>query len=295
MGFELKKEHVAEMLKGNKNIDAWYAAMVKIFPKYGIDTPNRIAGFCAQCGHESLNFTALEENLNYKAATLDKLFSKYFAKAGRNSADYEKQPEKIANVIYASRMGNGDTASGEGYKFRGRGIIQLTGKDNYTKFGKSINKTVDETVAYVTTLDGALESACWYWGTRKINEACDANDITKMTKLVNGGTIGLEDRTKHYEHNLAVLGGAVHSAPVNDQITDAVTQAPAKSDLNLDVTINLGSRGPVVAAVQAKLGLSPADGIFGQDTRRAIKDYQAANGLSVDGVAGPATLKKLLG
>lgn len=292
MSFDLKKEHVAEMLKGNKNIDAWYDAMVKIFPKYDINTPNRIAGFCAQCGHESLNFTVLEENLNYKAATLEKLFSKYFSKAGRNAAEYEKKPEKIANVIYASRMGNGDTASGDGYKFRGRGIIQLTGRDNYTNFGKSIGKSPEEVIAYLGTLDGALESACWYWNSRKLNDACDANDITKMTKLVNGGTIGLEDRKKHYDHNLAVLGGAVKAAPaaVNDQITDAVTQS-----LNLDVTLNIGSRGDVVVAVQKKLGLSPADGVYGQDTRRAVKDYQAKNGLAVDGVAGPATLKKILG
>ena len=285
MSFELKKEHVAEMLKGNKNVDAWHAAMVKIFPKYGIETPNRIAGFLAQCGHESLNFTVLEENLNYKAETLEKLFSKYFSKAGRNAADYAKQPEKIANVIYASRMGNGDTASGEGYKFRGRGIIQLTGKDNYTNFGKSIGKTPDEVVEYVKTLDGALESACWYWGTRQINAACDANDITKMTKLVNGGTIGLEDRKKHYEHNLAVLGGAVHISEVrvSSQITDAVTQ-----------TVKRGSQGPTVAKLQAALGLT-ADGVFGIGTEASLKSWQAKNGLTADGVAGPKTLAKILG
>ena len=285
MSFELKKEHVAEMLKGNKNVDAWHAAMIKIFPKYGIDTPNRIAGFCAQCGHESLNFTVLEENLNYKAETLEKLFSKYFSKAGRSAETYAKQPEKIANVIYASRMGNGDTASGEGYKFRGRGIIQLTGKDNYSNFGKSINKSLDEVIEYVKTLDGALESACWYWGTRQLNAACDANDITKMTKLVNGGTIGLEDRKKHYEHNLAVLGGAVHSAPaaVNEQITDAVTQ-----------TVKRGSQGPTVAKLQAALGLT-ADGVFGIGTEASLKSWQSVHGLTADGVAGPKTLAKILG
>lgn len=285
MAFELKKEHVAEMLKGNKNIDAWYAAMVKIFPKYGIDTPNRIAGFCAQCGHESLNFTVLEENLNYKAETLEKLFSKYFSKAGRNANDYAKQPEKIANVIYASRMGNGDTASGDGFKFRGRGIIQLTGRDNYTNFGKSIGKSPEEVIEYLKTLDGALESACWYWNSRNLNAACDANDIVKMTKLVNGGTIGLDDRKKHYEHNLAVLGGAVHSAPkpVNPQITDAVTQ-----------TVKRGSTGETVKKLQAALGLT-TDGVFGIGTEASLKSWQAKNGLVADGVAGPKTLAKILG
>lgn len=281
----LQKSHVAEMLKGNKNIDAWYEAMVKIFPKYDITTANRIAGFCAQCGHESLNFTVLEENLNYKAATLEKLFSKYFSKAGRNAAEYEKKPEKIANVIYASRMGNGDTASGDGFKFRGRGIIQLTGRDNYTNFGKSIGKTPDEVIEYLKTIDGALESACWYWNSRNLNAACDANDIVKMTKLVNGGTIGLDDRKKHYEHNLAVLGGAIKSAPtpVNPQITDAVTQA-----------VKRGSTGDTVKKLQAALGLK-ADGVFGIGTEASLKSWQAKNGLVADGVAGPKTLAKLLG
>ena len=285
MAFVLQKPQVAEMLKGNKNIHAWYEAMVKIFPKYGIDTPNRIAGFCAQCGHESLKFTVLEENLNYKAASLEKLFSKYFSKAGRNAAEYEKKPEKIANVIYASRMGNGDTASGEGYKFRGRGIIQLTGKDNYTNFGKSIGKTPDEVVEYVKTLDGALESACWYWNSRNLNAACDANDIIKMTKLVNGGTIGLDDRKKHYEHNLAVLGGAVHISEVrvSPQITDAVTQ-----------TVKRGSQGETVKKLQAALGMK-ADGVFGIGTEATLKSWQAKNGLVADGVAGPKTLAKLIG
>lgn len=285
MTFALEKSHVAEMLKGNKNIDAWYDAMVKIFPKYDIETPNRIAGFCAQCGHESVNFTVLEENLNYKAETLEKLFSKYFSKAGRSATNFAKQPEKIANIIYASRMGNGDTASGDGYKFRGRGIIQLTGRDNYTNFGKSIGKSPEEVIVYLGTLEGALESACWYWNSRNLNAACDANDIVKMTKLVNGGTIGLDDRKKHYEHNLAVLGGAVKSAPapVNPQITDAVTQ-----------TVKRGSTGETVKKLQAALGLN-ADGVFGIGTEASLKSWQAKNGLTADGVAGPKTLAKLLG
>lgn len=283
MAFGLKKEQVAEMLKGNKKADTWYDAMVKIFPKYGIDTPARIAGFVAQCGHESVNFTVLEENLNYKAATLEKLFAKYFSKAGRNAADYAMKPEKIANVIYASRMGNGDTASGDGYKFRGRGIIQLTGRENYTNFGKSINKTPEEVITYLGTIEGALESACWYWGTRQINEACDANDIVKMTKLVNGGVIGLDERKKNYEYNLTVLGGAVSTpTPVNPQITDAVTQ-----------TVKRGSSGDVVKKLQSALGLT-ADGVFGISTEAALKSWQAKVGLPADGIAGPKALAKLI-
>jgi putative chitinase len=201
----LTKDKIVALLDGNAEAAAWADAAMQILPKYEIDTANRIAGFFAQCGHESVGFKVLEENLNYRAETLEKLFSKYFSKAGRNAADYAKQPEKIANVIYANRMGNGDTASGDGYRFRGRGVIQLTGRDNYTAFGKSIGMTPEQVIDYVTTKKGALESACWYWNSRKINAAADANDIVKMTKLINGGTIGLDDRKKHYEQALAKL------------------------------------------------------------------------------------------
>lgn len=285
MSFELKKEHVSDMLQGNKNIDTWYNAMVNIFPKYEINTPNRVAGFIAQCKHESLNFTVLEENLNYTAAQLEKTFSKYFSKADRNAVDYAKQPEKIANLVYASRMGNGDTASGEGYKFRGRGIIQLTGKENYTNFGNSIGKSADQVIEYLKTLEGALESACWYWNSRKINAACDANDITKMTKLVNGGTIGLADRKKHYDHNLTVLVGTTNVVSIKKTTT---------SSLDLTTVLNVGSTGDTVKALQTKLGLNP-EGTYELRTKRAVKDWQAKNGITADGVAGPVTLKKLLG
>lgn len=201
----LTKDHIIRILHGNPDAAAWADAALEILPKYEINTANRIAGFFAQIGHESAGLKVLEENLFYRAETLDKIFPKYFKNAGRNAADYAKQPEKIANVIYASRMGNGDTASGDGYKFRGRGAIQLTGRENYTNFGKTIGKTAEQVIDYVTTKKGALESACWYWNSRKINATCDANDIVKMTKLINGGTIGLDDRKKHYEQALAVL------------------------------------------------------------------------------------------
>ena len=253
---------------------------MEILPKYEINTPNRIAGFFAQCGHESMNFTVLSENLNYRAETLEKLFSKYFSKAGRNAADYAKQPEKIANVIYASRMGNGDTASGDGYKFRGRGVVQLTGRDNYTAFGKSVGMTPEQVIDYVQTKKGALESACWYWSSRKINIACDEGDLVKMTKLVNGGTIGLEDRRKHYEAALAVLGGAV--------------PAPIATAAAIPGVLKKGSTGENVKRLQAELGLDD-DGVFGPGTESAVKKWQAANGLAADGIVGPKTLAKLLG
>jgi len=275
----LTKDKIIHLLHGNAEAAAWADAAMEILPKYDINTPNRIAGFFAQCGHESMNFTVLSENLNYRAETLEKLFSKYFSKAGRNAADYAKQPEKIANVIYASRMGNGDTASGDGYRFRGRGVVQLTGRDNYTAFGKSVGLTAEEVIDYVTTKKGALESACWYWASRNINAACDANDIVKMTKLVNGGTIGLDDRKKHYDQALAVLGGAV--------------PAPITHAASIPGVLKKGSTGENVKRLQAELGLDD-DGVFGPGTEAALKKWQTANGLAADGVAGPKTLAKLL-
>lgn len=275
----LTKDHIIHILHGNSDAAAWADAALEILGKYEITTANRIAGFFAQCGHESMNFTVLSENLNYRAETLEKLFSKYFSKAGRNAADYAKQPEKIANVIYANRMGNGDTASGEGFAFRGRGIVQLTGKDNYSAFALSIKMTLPDVIDYVQTKKGALESACWYWNSRKINIACDENDIVKMTKLVNGGSIGLEDRRKHYEKALAILGGAVPTP---------ITNAAA-----IPGVLKKGSTGENVKRLQAELGLAD-DGVFGPGTEAAVKKWQASNGLAADGIVGPKTLAKLL-
>lgn len=273
----LTKEKIIHLLHGNSDAAAWADAAMEILPKYEINTPNRIAGFFAQCGHESMNFTVLSENLNYRAETLEKLFSKYFSKAGRNAADYAKQPEKIANVIYGGRMRN--TEEGDGWRFRGRGVIQLTGRDNYTSFGLTIDMTAEQVIDYVQTKKGALESACWYWNSRNINAACDANDIVKMTKLVNGGTIGLEDRKKHYEQALAVLGGAV--------------PAPVTHAENIQGVLKKGSTGENVKRLQAELGLD-ADGVFGSGTEAAVKKWQAANGLAADGIVGPKTFAKLL-
>jgi len=274
----MKKEQIIHILHGNADAAAWADAALEILPKYEINTPNRVAGFFAQCGHESMNFTALSENLNYRAETLEKLFSKYFSKAGRNAADYAKQPEKIANVIYGGRMGN--VEDGDGYRFRGRGVIQLTGKDNYSAFALSIKMTLPDVIDYIQTKKGALESACWYWNSRKLNIACDENDIVKMTKLVNGGTIGLEDRRKHYEQALAVLGGAV--------------PAPITNAAAIPGVLKKGSTGEAVKRMQAELGLE-ADGSFGPATETAVKKWQAANGLAADGIVGPKTLAKLLG
>lgn len=203
--FILTQEQLAELLPGNPYLDYWYSAMERCLPDYDINTPKRIAAFVAQCAHESGGFRALKENLNYKAASLRRTFPKYFP-TDELANRYEKKQEMIANRVYASRMGNGDEASGDGWRYCGRGLIQLTGKNNYQSFADSIETPVEDVPAYLTTFEGAVQSACWFWETNNLNKWADANDIVTLTKRINGGTIGLADRQKHYEHALHVLG-----------------------------------------------------------------------------------------
>jgi putative chitinase len=204
---ELTKQQLQQLLPKNKFIDHWYEVLSQLLPDYEIDTPQRIAAFIAQCSHESGGFTTIKENLNYRPESLVKLFGKYFdlPTAQRYCALPNKQ-EAIANRIYASRMGNGDEASGDGYKYCGRGLIQLTGKDNYFWFSSSLSITPEEASEYMATFEGAAQSACWFWENNKLNQWADAGDILTLTKRINGGTIGLEDRVNHYEHALHVLG-----------------------------------------------------------------------------------------
>jgi len=189
-----------DKLKGHVP-DTVIAQIPEVGVKFAINTPLRLAHFLSQCGHESGGFKVVKENLNYRAKGLRAIFGKYFPDDA-TALLYERKPEKIANIVYASRMGNGDKASGDGYKFRGRGYIQLTGKDNYTAFGKATGVDILANPDLVATKYPLL-SAAWYWNSRKLNAVADqgATDavVTKATKLVNGGTIGLADRIKHFK------------------------------------------------------------------------------------------------
>jgi putative chitinase len=157
----------------------------------------RITGFLAQCGHESEGFTALVENLNYNAAALTLTWPKHFPVDV--AAQYALQPERIANRAYANRMGNGPEESGDGWKHRGRGVIQITGADMYRAFAKAAGKAYEDIFAYLETKEGAVESACWFWvKVKNLNPVADAGDLLGMTKLINGGTNGLQDRTARY-------------------------------------------------------------------------------------------------
>lgn len=202
---QLTASQLKEMVPGIPYVDHWVEALNQLLPDYEINTPKRVAAFVAQCAHESGGFRFLSENLNYKAESLMKVFPKYFHDIG-TAKQYEKQPAKIANKIYANRMGNGDEASGDGFKYRGRGLIQLTGKTNYEWFAASIEVSPEEASQYLETFEGAAQSACWFWESNNLNKWADAGDIKQMTKIINGGYIGLDDRIKHYNHMLHVLG-----------------------------------------------------------------------------------------
>jgi putative chitinase len=202
---KLTASQLKQMVPGITHADHWIEAFDQLLPDYEINTPKRVAAFIAQCAHESGGFRFLKENLNYKAESLMKTFPKYFSDRDTANA-YAKQPAKIANRVYANRMGNGDEASGDGFKYCGRGLIQLTGKSNYSWFAASLEISPEEASAYLETFEGAAQSACWFWESNNLNVEADAGDIKKMTKKINGGYIGLDDRIKHYEHALHVLG-----------------------------------------------------------------------------------------
>lgn len=178
-----------------------------VMEKFAINTPLRLSHFLAQCAHESGNFAAVSENLNYSADSLQKVFKKYFP-TPELAGKYARQPEKIANRVYASRMGNGDEASGEGFKYRGRGYIQLTGKVNYQSFDKVVDEDITANPELVATKYPML-SAAWFWNSRNLNKVADVGgtdkDVEAITKVVNGGTHGLADRQAKFKKFYAAL------------------------------------------------------------------------------------------
>jgi putative chitinase len=213
----LTESQLRQMIPGNKHVGYWHNALEQLLPDYDINTPQRIAAFIAQCAHESGNFTTLKENLNYRPATLRKLFPKYFPtdELAEEYCRKSNKQEAIANRIYANRMGNSsefDTADPPS-KWIGRGLIQLTGRQNYQNFADSIEVdgrplNINEVPEYLATFEGAAQSACWFWETNKLNQWADAGNIKELTRRINGGFIGLEDRIKHYNHALSVMQGS---------------------------------------------------------------------------------------
>ena len=179
--------------------DSVIAQIPDVMTKFSLNTSLRLSHFLAQCSHESMNFKAINENLNYSANRLMAVFPKYFS--GKNLNNYGGNPQKIANLIYGNRMGNGDEASGDGYKYHGRGYIQLTGKDNYKAFGAAIGKDLITNPDLVATTYPLL-SAAWFFSKNGLGAIADkgasADVVTQITKRVNGGTIGLDDRINKF-------------------------------------------------------------------------------------------------
>ena len=208
--FNFTQDQLQAIIPQNTHVEHWYESLCQILPDYEIDTPQRVAAFLAQCAHESGGFNAIQENLNYRAVTLRKVFPKYFP-TDALAEEYANKPNKqesIANRVYANRMGNGPEESGDGYRYCGRGLIQLTGKQNYSKFAESIDTPVEQVTEFLQTFEGCVQSAAWFWEANNLNQYADSGDILTMTKRINGGTIGLEDRQKHYHHALEVFGVA---------------------------------------------------------------------------------------
>ena len=287
--FEFTKDHLEPIIPGNNKVDEWYEALCGMLPKYGITSKRRVAHFLSQCAHESANFKRLEENLNYSAKALRAVFGRYFGSAPKRDADeYHRNPEMIANYVYMDefrkyKMGN--VNEGDGWLFRGRGLKQLTGRDNYTKFGASVGMSAESAAIYVATKEGAIESACWFWDANNLNSIADTDNVVKMTKRINGGNIGLADRQKRYTHAMEVLGMSVEDLGTDDDDIQEILD-----DIGV---LRKGAKGDGVKIMQEALGIS-ADGDFGPGTERALKAWQEDNGLTPDGIAGPATFAKLL-
>lgn len=254
-------EQFSKMIPRNNEPEKWYSIAIPLFEKYQVNTSKRLAAFMAQSGHESLDFKVLQENLNYTADRLYQIFSGFFTNRS-HAQQFHRKPELIANFVYddrhpARKNKIGNIYDGDGWKFRGSGIIQLTGRWNYLEFADYMNMTIDEVVAYIRTKKGALESALWFWTKNHLNELADRDDIVSISKRVNGGEHGLQDRINRYNRN--------------------------KELLEETVELKRGSRGDSVKEIQKILGLI-TDGIFGPRTEAAVKYWQLINNYMSNGI-----------
>lgn len=204
----LTESSLKMILPLNKNYAQWLNPLNTGFTRMNITTPGAVAMFMAQCSHESNQFKVLSENLNYSADGLMKIFPKYF-KTIQVASQYARQPEKIANIVYANRMGNGPESSGDGWRYRGKSILQCTGKNNHAAFAVFKKMTVNDICAYLLTVEGSVEFALYFWETNKLTKLVELKDVPTATKIINGGTIGLEHRTSEYIRIRKILEGAV--------------------------------------------------------------------------------------
>lgn len=272
-------DQLTKILKNEKIAAEWVDLLNAAFEEYEINTSKRVAMFIAQVGHESGDFRVLTENLNYSAAGLKRVFKKYFN--DDNAEEYAGKPDKIANYVYANRMGNGDEASGDGWKYRGGGLIQLTGKSNYLKYAKKLGKSADELCKSIRSIEDALRTACLYWNDNQLSSLADSDDVNAVTKKINGGLNGVADRKKRYEEALAIIQNKAQKTKSN---LPGVEELPIKN----------GDRGETVKLIQKMIN-APDDGVFGPTTLMEVKRFQKKNGLEVTGVVDLNTFTKMFG
>lgn len=199
------KRVFSNVFPSNPDKNEWISSLAEVLPDYEVNNEFRIAAFIAQCGHETAGFTRLSENLNYSSKHRILII---FGNRINDPTDVEElvnNPEKLANVIYGNRMGNGPPYSGDGWLFRGRGCLHLTGRENYQRFADAVGLSLNAAIRYVETRDGAVESACWYWNDRKLNAFADSGDFNKLTRAINGGLNGINERRDIYNKALNLL------------------------------------------------------------------------------------------
>lgn len=289
-----------QILPANKEVAAWHKAIVAILPKYGIVTSKQVAAFLAQCGHESADFTVLEENLYYSAKQLQKTWPKRFN--AKLAAEVAKQPRRIAEIAYGGRMGN--SQPGDGYLFRGQGIIQLTGRENFMLFGQSLNINAEAAAEYVHTKQGAVEAAGWYWKRNNLNSWVAKDDIDGLSDAINigrktakiGDAHGYPERLKRFNRALNVLEGVEDLEPVT--VPTLAPKAPDVVAVPPDAPImarplRRGAKGDLVKKVQAALNVD-ADGSYGPITEAAVKIWQEANGAVATGALSKAQVETLI-
>lgn len=262
--------HLKILLNDNPEYFLWFKELLPMLEKYEINTVERVSGFIAQTAHESGNYTIVEENLNYSVEALLRVFPRYFANGKANPEEFARNPIKLANYVYmdknrtrSGRLGN--IHPNDGWNFRGRGIIQITGRTSYTLFGNTVSLSPEQVAEYLSTKKGSIESACWYWNSRDCNRFCDKKDIIGLSKRINGGTIGIDDRIHRWNTALELFNS---------------------------IPLSRGSRGILIKNVQEKLNLK-GDGIFGRITEGTLIEYQTKNALNVNGQINNETLKSL--
>lgn len=263
---------IKKIFQGNRDPKQLFVSLNSFLPKYEINTTERVASFLGQAGYESQEFMFLTENLNYTADGLVKIFPAFFPNH-KKALQYQHQPTKIANLVYASRMGNGNETSGDGWMFRGHGFLQITGRYMFEKFATHLKMNLNDTMVYAKTLNGAMEISCWYWQSRNINPDADRLDITGITQKINSKLLGLEKRKYYTRMALSVLS----------ETTENISPS----------TLKYGDTGEHVLVLQRQLvtrGYRVAiDGHYGKGTENAIKQLQTQAGLKPDGIAGPQT------